>query len=269
MAVVHLDDPDDPRLDDYRGAREPELVKHRGRFIAEGRQVVEALLASQRFRCCSVLLAENKLGKLVVPSDVPTFVLPQVEMDRLVGFPIHRGVLGIGERVAELPVAAVLPEAERSLIVILEGVANHDNIGSIFRSAAGFGADAVLLDPSSADPLYRKAIRVSMGAVLGLPFTRAAPWPQAIEELRARGYAVWALTPSPKARPLDEVVRGGEELPPKLALMFGAEGPGLTDGALDRASARWSIPMAGAVDSLNVAICAAIALFTVRSASVK
>ncbi|MCC7381086.1 MAG: RNA methyltransferase [Deltaproteobacteria bacterium] len=263
-SVAHepIADLDDPRLDDYRSVREAELVLARGRFIAEGRSVVQTLLSRGRFRARSVLISEKKRGALEVPAEVPVYVVSQALMDRLVGFAIHRGILAIGERGPPPSPEALLDRVgSRSTILAIEAVSNHDNIGGLFRNAAGLGADLLLLDPRSADPLYRKAIRVSMGTALELPFARLDPWLNGLAQLRARRFALWALTPHGGADDLGRVARGEVPLPERVAWLVGAEGDGLSAETLERVDARWRVPMARGVDSLNVATAAALALF--------
>jgi tRNA G18 (ribose-2'-O)-methylase SpoU len=254
---VRLESADDPRIEAYREVREPELVKRRGLFIAEGTKVVEVLLRS-RFRVQSILLSEKKSDLIRTPEEVTVYLLPQEEMDRLAGFPIHRGCLALGERGPELELDRVLDGP--GVVLALERISNHDNVGGIFRAAAALGSRGVILDSESADPLYRKAIRVSMGTALTLPFARNEG---GLEPLRQKGYTIWALTPSKDARSLVDVARGVVRAPERLALLLGTEGEGLTDHAISAADDRWSIPMATGVDSLNVATAAAVALFAV------
>lgn len=246
-------------LEDFREIKEADRIHKQGIFIAEGQKVVEILLRS-RFKIRSIVLAENKRDSLNIPPGIDTHILPQAEMDRLVGFPIHRGVLASAERGAPNDPFEL---ASGGRVLLLEGIANHDNVGGLFRAAACFGAAAVLLDPHSADPLYRKAIRTSMGAVLTAPFARFTSWPDPIDRLIERGFVVWALTPSAGAKPLTTL---RTPPPKKLALLFGAEGEGLSRAALEKAQERWSIPMAPGADSLNVAVAAAVTLFALASA---
>jgi tRNA G18 (ribose-2'-O)-methylase SpoU len=199
-----------------------------------------------------------------LPAGTPIFTADQDLMNGIVGFNIHRGVLAAGERPADPDLDLIL--ASSATLLILEDLANHDNVGGIFRATAALGGIAVLgsassagasvlLSPRCCDPLYRKAIRVSMGAALQVPFSRLTPWPATLEDLRSRDWTLVALTPDPAAIPIDQ-------LPPipRPALMLGAEGPGLTDSALAAAGIRVRIPISPAVDSLNVVTAAAIAL---------
>ena len=184
---ARVTDPDDERLADYRNVPDPELLERRGVFVAEGRLVVRRLLTGSRFTARSVMVTETGLASLADALEdadsIPVYVVPQPLMNDVTGFNIHRGCLAIGERRADDDWRlAVL--ARRDCLVALERVGNADNVGSVFRNAAAFGVDAVLIGPACADPLYRKAIRTSMGAVLSVPFARALPWPQALHELR-------------------------------------------------------------------------------------
>jgi tRNA G18 (ribose-2'-O)-methylase SpoU len=251
---------DDPRLEDYRHLRGPSrrmaVERDRGIFTLEGALSVEALLAS-RYVTRSVLVAEEHAEKMAARFGprVPLLALPAAAMAELTGVNFHRGVLAVAER-PELPSVADLVDGARR-IVVLEAVNDHENIGAIFRNAAAFGVDAVVLDPNTADPLYRRSTRVSLGHVLRVPFTRAVRWPSTLDELRALGFTTVALTPAGDAEALATLVGAA---PPRVALVLGAEGPGLTEAALAEVDRRVRIPMAPGVDSVNVATAAAIAL---------
>ena len=259
--VIRIDNPADPRLADYRDVRERDLAGRDG-FIAEGQVVLEKLVGGRHHGVRSVLLAEKRVAGLSdllagLPADVPVYAASQSAMDSVVGFPIHRGILAVGERRpldADILLAG-LPE--RALVVGLVGIANHDNMGGLFRNAAAFGADAVLLDDSCCDPLYRKAIRVSVGAALTTPFAVAGSAVALSERLAASGFTLVALSP-----------RGSVELVEfepgtRTAVLFGAEGPGLPKSVLDRAQSV-RISMAGGFDSLNVATSSGIVLHHMR-----
>jgi len=257
--VIPLGGLDDPRLDDYRHVADHDELRRRGVFVAEGRLVVERLVVHGRHRVRSVLLAPAAAEAMAAvlregAPDTAVFVVPQRDMNAIVGFDIHRGCLAIAERpapatVAELELAAI----DRLLVV--EGVNNPDNVGGLFRNAAALGAAAVVLGPGCGDPLYRKAVRTSMAAVLTLPWVDAGAWPDALTSLRAAGLSVVACTPSLQATALPDAV-----LPDRAAVLVGAEGAGLTPDALARADVRVRIPMHGAMDSLNVATAAAVVL---------
>ncbi|HEX8570433.1 MAG TPA: RNA methyltransferase [Caulobacteraceae bacterium] len=257
--IVRIEDPADPRIEPYRDVRERDLVGRRGGFIAEGEVVLNVLLRSSRHRAESLLLAEKRLEPLLpllerLPGDVPVHVASQAVLDTIAGFHLHRGILAFGRRAADEGAETLLARLpERALVVAAFGIGNHDNIGGIFRNAAAFGAQAVLLDPTCCDPLYRKAIRVSVGAALSVPFARIEEGVDAVDLLRRHGFETLALSPA-----------GGEllarvERPPRAAVLLGAEGPGLPAAVLSKARTV-SIPMAGEFDSLNVATACGIAL---------
>ncbi|QFU16840.1 TrmH family RNA methyltransferase [Microvirga thermotolerans] len=257
---VAVTDPEDPRIEPYRAVRERDLVGREHRFVAEGEVVLRVLLRQERFAVESLLLAENRLEGLsdclaALPSHVPVYTAGRAVMDAIVGFPIHRGILAIARR-EPLPspddLLSGLPED--ALVLGLIGLANHDNVGGIFRNAAAFGADAVLLDDATCDPLYRKAIRVSVGGALLVPFTRAGTGQALVEALRRAGFEILALSPSGR-EPLGQVRRRG-----RTALLLGAEGPGLPASVLAE-TRTVTIPMSGGFDSLNVATTSGIALY--------
>jgi tRNA G18 (ribose-2'-O)-methylase SpoU len=264
IPVGHIDD---PRLDEYRNVPDPELLRARGVFIAEGRQVVRRLLAS-RLTTRSVLLtpaAHDGLADVLGGVNCVVYVVTQQVMNAITGFNIHRGCLAVGER----PAASDWRELVRnpSLVVVLERVANADNVGGIFRGAAALGAGAILLGPACADPLYRKAIRTSMGAALSVPFATLADWPADLERLRTEGFTVIAMTPSKNALPLSEVAPLTAAAEPfRAAILVGHENEGLSAGALSAADLQVRIPMTGSVDSLNVATAAAIAMYELSGA---
>jgi tRNA G18 (ribose-2'-O)-methylase SpoU len=256
MGVERVRDVDDPRLADYRELRDGERRRREGTFVAESRQVVRRLLAS-RFRARSMLATEAAAEDLrdVLADGLPVYVAPEDVLRRVVGFKFHRGCVAVGERGADVAFDGVL---EARLLIVLEGVTNPDNIGGVFRNAMAFGAGGVLLSPGCSDPLYRKAIRVSMGGTLVVPFAQAAPWPDALAWLGERGFTVVALAP-------DGVVPIGQlgattSLPERVALLLGAEGDGVSAAARAAADVVVSIPMAGLHHSLNVATASGIAL---------
>ena len=266
--LIPIGELDDPRIEGYRATRDKDLAGRSGRFVVEGEVVLRVLLAAATFPIESVFLDERRVDSLRevltrVP-DVPVYVASQPLMSAIVGFPIHRGVLALARRpaTAATPETLLAPPGPR-LLVALEGIANHDNVGGIFRNAAAFGADGVLLDEASCDPLYRKAVRVSVGGVFRVPHARVpAPRDLAAELLR-HGFCVLALTPAASAAPLDAVLAG--PLGERVALLLGAEGPGLRPASLARATAV-RIPMTPGFDSLNVAVASGIALSAARSA---
>ena len=264
MHFLLVEDPLDSRLDDFRNVPDAELVRRRGIFVAEGRLVVRRLITESTFVTRSVMLtdaAREAMADLIaLRPDVPAYVVPQAVMDRVAGFHIHRGCLAIGEYPRQRPWQEIVAEAR--MILALERIANPDNVGGIFRCAAAFAVDAVLLDADTTDPLYRKAIRTSMGAALVVPFARTERWPAALGELRARGFAVVAMTPAPSAPALDVTATAIADRP--VALVLGHEGDGLSGPALAACEFHARIPVTSNVDSLNVAAAAAIALYDLR-----
>ena len=259
MPFVTIVNPADHRLDDYRNIPDGDLVARRGIFVAEGRMVVRRLLTESPFATRSVMVTETARASLedlfTARPDVPVFVVPQAVVNMVTGVHIHRGCLALGERPAAAPFRL---QAVGTLVVALERIANADNVGGVFRSALAFGAGAVLLDPISTDPLYRKAIRTSMGATMTVPFARV-PWPDTLTELRQQDFAVIAMTPAADAVPLrDCALRLAGR---RVALVLGHEGDGLTPAALEACEYRVRIPMGAGVDSLNVATAAAIAMY--------
>ena len=251
----------DPRLAAYCDLTDQELMARHGLFIAEGRLVVRRLLEGGRFRAVSVLVTEPARAAIQDLLDqrpeLPAYVVSQAVMNAVTGFNIHRGCLALAERPASPDWRDVAGGARR--LLVLERIANADNVGALFRNAAAFGVGAVLLDDRSTDPLYRKAIRTSMGAALGVPFARAEPVTAALHELRESGVAVIGLTPAHTAAPLRDVAPLVSAR--RLAIVVGHEGDGLTDDGLRACEHLARIPMAAGIDSLNVATAAAIALY--------
>ncbi|UMY16607.1 RNA methyltransferase [Methylobacterium organophilum] len=259
MTPILIDDPLDPRLAPYAAMRERDLVGREGRFIVEGEVTLRTLLSGRaRFRAESVLLSPNRLAGLADlldgPDAPPVHLAAKPVMSAVAGFPIHRGVLAVGLRGAEPAAEALIPPAPApATVVALVGLTNHDNVGGLFRNAAAFAADAVLLDAATCDPLYRKAIRVSAGAALTVPFARVAD-----------GAALLALAERHALEPLALTPSGDEEIgafaaPPRALLLLGTEGPGLPAALMARMR-RLRIAMAPGFDSLNVATAGAIAL---------
>jgi len=250
-------------LDDYRALRDParrrEVERQRAFFVVEGRHALEALLASGH-PVRSVLAAEPKAAtvRALVADRAPVLVVDAAEMAMLTGFDFHRGVLASAPR---LPLPAP-PDllAEARTVAVLEGLNDHENLGALFRNAAALGVDAVLLDPTTADPLYRRSVRVSAGHVLRVPWTRLPDWPAGLDLVRDRGFTIVALTPAADAEPIDRLA---DDPPDRVALLLGAEGPGLTGPVLASADRRVRIPLSPGVDSLNVATAAAIAFHAV------
>ncbi len=256
---VSIADPDDERIADYRALTDVELRTRweppHGLFIAEGELVLRrALRAGYALR--SVLVDAKRVDGFadLAAGRAPVYAASQEVLEQATGFHIHRGVLASFHR-RELPAAAEVLDAAH-LVVILEDVNNHTNLGAIFRGVAALGFDAVLLSPSCADPLYRRSVRVSMGEVFAVPYARLEPWPDALAQVRDRGFTLLALTPAADAVPIQRLAAEQRRRP---ALLFGAEGPGLSAAALRAAEVRVVIPMRAGVDSLNVAAAVAVA----------
>jgi len=256
-----LSDPADPRLALYRDLKDSALRRKAelegGYFVIEGRLALEAALASP-YPVCSVLVLSRRLGlldRLPIPPRTPVYVAERDVIGAVAGFDVHRGLLAVGRRLPLPPAEALLSGTE--LVVVTEGVTDQENVGAIFRNAAAFGAGAVLMSPTSSDPLYRRSVRVSLGQALRVPFSRLEPWPCALELLGKMGFVAVGLTPAPSAEAVGDAARALRGR--KVALVVGAEGPGLSPGVLARCRAV-RVPMAAGADSLNVATALAVAL---------
>jgi len=276
---VPIDDPADPRVAAYAGltdaqlraaveAPDPATPGDLGSFIVEGHLALDALLASP-YPVRSLLVSDPQVDRVApalagLADEVPLFVATQAVVEATVGFPLHRGVVACASRVAPVDAADLVGSAQRLLVI--EGVNDHENLGGLFRNAAAFGVDAVLLDPTTADPLYRRSVRVSLGHVLRVPFARLEPWPATLELLHTAGIETVALTPDPAATPIAQLAAelAARHRPTPLALLVGAEGPGLTAATRQASARRVRIPMAAGVDSLNVATAAAVALHALQ-----
>ena len=256
VPVFKIEDPADARLSDYVGLSDPQLRRRveieRGFFVAESPLVVQGFLRSGR-TVRSVLVTpaqhdalESNLSGLAAP----VYVADPDILRQVVGFDLHRGAVASGDR-WPLPAPSTLLQRARRVAVV-QKITDHENLGGVFRNAAAFGIDAVLLDGESADPLYRRCVRVSIGHVLTVPWTRIG----ALAELRESGFTLVALTPAPGARPLRDF-----DWPERCALLFGSEGPGLSSDWLSEADVQVRIPMQPGVDSLNVATAAAISFY--------
>jgi tRNA G18 (ribose-2'-O)-methylase SpoU len=250
---ISIENPDDPRLAEFADLRRPRQPGDS--FIVESALAVERLLGSA-YPLRSVLVSTaglERMEHLLGAVDVPVYVASIDMLRSIVGFNLHRGVLASAGRIVQPTLDEIVATARR--LVVLEGLNDLENLGSIARAARALGADAMVLDPTCADPLTRRSIRVSMGEILHLPVVRCTEWPQALTAIRCAGFEVWALTPHELAEPLATVA-----VPERLALLAGAEGPGLTAAALDTATRRVRIPIRADVDSLNVTHAVAIAL---------
>jgi len=262
---IPVDAAADERIAEFLGLRDADLRRRReaaggdlaGIFIVEGDVVVErALRAGYRLR--SVLVDASRVQPLpeAIGADVPVYAAGPDLVLRITGMGVHRGVMASFDRRPVPPPEEVLAAATRA--VVLENVSNPTNLGVIARSAVGLGADALILDPSCCDPLYRRASRVAMGEVFALPYAYAPRFPQGLDVVTAAGFSLLALTPDPGAESIDDLILGPDE---RVALVLGAEGPGLRAETMDRVGRRVRIPIHGAVDSLNVAAAAAIACY--------
>ena len=272
MAVERLTRADDPRIAAFRDVRDGELVRSRGLFVAEGRLVVRRAVEDRRYRVHSVLVNDAALADLacaleIIDPPVPVFVCGADDLAGIAGYEVHRGCLALVHRPTALPVEEVIAAAET--MVVLEGVTNAGNVGGVFRNAAAFGADAVLLSPTCCDPLYRKAVRTSMGATLQVPFARAgeAQWPGVLGRVRDEGFTLVALSPRDPAETLDAFAARPRSS--RLALIVGTEGAGLTPAVEAAADYRVRIPTSGAVDSLNLAVAVGIALYALTTRTVR
>ncbi|GEP01290.1 TrmH family RNA methyltransferase [Methylobacterium haplocladii] len=258
--AISIEDPADPRLAPYASIRERDLVGRQGRFIVEGEVTLRLMLSpASRFRAGSILLAPERLPGFTdliaaLPEPPPVYCASKAVMGAVAGFPMHRGVLALGLSGEPPAPGSLIPPAPAPAVVLgLVGLTNHDNVGGLFRNAAAFGADAVLLDDATCDPLYRKAIRVSAGAALTMPFARTAS-PQALLGLAARHDLVrLAMTPGAEGDIADAA------LPSRSLVLLGSEGPGLPPQLMAECK-KIRIGMAAGFDSLNVATAGAIAL---------
>ncbi|MGA9658255.1 MAG: RNA methyltransferase [Asticcacaulis sp.] len=255
--IIEITNPQDDRLRLYRDVKDRDLTGREGLFMAEGRVVLERLFASKLARTHSVLTTTERLRGLDVSAlseDVPVYVVAQDLMDELAGFPIHRGYLALGAYVPSLSLAEVLA-ADQVRVLVLSGIANTDNMGGLMRNAAAFGVDAVILDSTCCDALYRKAIRVSVGGVFQVPHYRTT---DLMATIRAHDLTAYALSPAGEIA-LDDV-----EAAARSAMLFGAEGPGLSNDILD-ACTTVRITMSGGFDSLNVATTSGIVLYHMQA----
>ena len=266
MDVIPVTDPSDARLESFRQLRDADLLRVHGLFVAEGRLVVERVLADPRLTVEALLLNRPSLEALRPQLEqsrirsAAVFECPTQAFESITGFNIHRGCLALVRRLPAVHWREAVESAR--LVLVLEGVTNADNVGGVFRNAAAFGADAVLLSPTCCDPLYRKAIRTSVGHVLRVPFARAEPWPIVLTELREAGFVIAALSPGGIALTLDDFAARHRQQ--RVALLVGTEGAGLTTSAVQLADLQVRIPMAPGVDSLNLAVATGIALSDLR-----
>ncbi|MCX8559993.1 RNA methyltransferase [Mycolicibacterium mucogenicum] len=263
VIVEDVTDPADPRLDDFRDLnsvdRRPDLPSGKGLVIAEGVLVAQRMLAS-RFSPRAFLGTDRRLRELsadLAGCGVPYYRASAEVMAEVVGFHLNRGVLAAAPRPVELSVPEVLQGART--VAVLEGVNDHENLGSIFRNAAGLDVDAVVFGAGCADPLYRRAVRVSMGHALLVPYARAESWPGDLKLMQDNGFHLIAMTPGEGSVPLADALAplAGQ----KVGVLVGAEGPGLAEHTMRACEVRARIPMSRGTDSLNVATAAALAFY--------
>ena len=270
--LVRISDLADPRIADYHDIGDAGRLTARGLFVAEGRLVVRRAIELHGPAVRSLLVNEAARRSLEpwlarLPEAVPVFACATADFLRITGYDIHRGCLALVERPPALSIVDFLARVDRAAggittIVVLERVTNADNVGGVFRNAAAFGAAGIVLDPDTADPWYRKAIRTSMAAILRVPFARLESWPDGLDALRQAGFRIAALTPREPSTALDEFA---DSRPSRVALMVGTEGEGLTAAAEGAADDRVRIPIDSAVDSLNLAVAVGIALHRLAS----
>ena len=261
--IVHVDSSADPRLEPYRHVGDHRWVREHGLLVAEGRLVLERLVCSGTHPIDSVLLtstAFTALESILQQLDAPIYVAPQALLNETAGYNFHRGCLALAARPHPQPLDDVVSDAR--LLLGMEQIGDPDNVGGLFRTAAAFGVNGIVLDSRSSDPYYRKSIRTSMGAVLTMGFATIEDWPAAIRALRDRGFDVLALTPSSNAVDLDALPAGDASA--RTLVLVGAEGTGLTEEVLAAGVVPVCIPMAEGVDSLNVVVAAGVALSRLR-----
>lgn len=280
--IIPISTLDAPELADYRGVKDRQLTPEFGeragsegkvgKFMAEGEIVFRALVDSA-YRVLSVLCTPSRLKTIEadlarLPGGTPVYVAEPAMMEALIGFDMHRGLLAIGERRPHGTLEEIVARcAPGRPIVIMEHLANHDNVGGIFRSAAALNAAGIMISPATADPLYRKSLRVSVGCVLKLPWMRMVDWPTGLQALKGMGVRVLALSPREDAVELESIVEGLTETKQRCAILVGAEGPGLTAAAMGLADVLVRIPMQAGVDSLNVSTTAGIVLYRLSGVS--
>jgi tRNA G18 (ribose-2'-O)-methylase SpoU len=263
--TVEIVDVADPRLRDYTGLTDVALRRVRepaeGLFLAEGEKVIRRALEAG-YQPRSLLMARRwwaALEPVLAAYDCPVYLADDELLEVVTGYRVHRGALASLHRRTLPSLDDVLATART--VVVLEDLVDHTNVGAVFRNAAALGVDAVLVSPECADPLYRRSVKVSMGSVFAIPWTRAQPWPDALDSLRSRGFRVLGMSPDPAGESLVEARLDG-----RVAVVLGTEGEGLTAAARDRCHASVRIPMAAGVDSLNVAAASAVVLYVAATA---
>jgi len=264
--LISILDAADPRVRDYTGLTDVSLRRIRepaeGLFLAEGEKVIKRALAAG-YRPRSLFMATrwwDGLASELESLDCPVYLADESVLRAVTGFNVHRGALASMARVPLRSVSDVIAGATR--VVVLEDLVDHTNVGAIFRNAAALGIDAVLVSPECADPLYRRSIKVSMGSVFAVPWTRADPWPNTLDLLRVQGFSTIAMSPDPRGTPLNLVAPCR-----RAAIVLGTEGEGLTPAALARCEESVRIPMSAGVDSLNVAAASAVVFYALNCAN--
>lgn len=269
--TIPVTDPLDPRIEVFQGLRDHSLRMRRERwgdmkgvFVCEGDRVVERALNAE-YELVSILIDGKRKRALpgIVPNEIPVYAAAPQVLERITGYHLHRGALAcFHRRPVPTPLEILSDESVRT-VVVAEAINNPTNMGVILRCAAGLGVDAFLLDPSCCDPLYRRCARVSMGEAFALPYARLEAFPTGLDILKEHGFTTLALTPGVDAVDLGDLVLGAEE---RVAILLGAEGPGLTVGALEAVEKRVRIPMSGTVDSINVGSASAVSFYGVQQA---
>jgi len=261
LNCITINDRADPRVADYTNLKERDLASRSAAFIAEGELVVRRLIRS-RFKVRSLFLSDDRVDLMAdaareLRPGTPVYVAPATVVHDVIGFPIHRGILGAGDRGAPCDLGLMLEQC--TSLIVLEDIANLDNMGGVFRTVAALGGSSpgVLLSPGCCDPLYRKGIRVSMGWALRVPFATLDPWPDGLAAVAEAGFTIAAMTPGEGAIDLEVLASNGVGRP---AVLLGTEGRGLSDGAMKAAAFRCRVPMNPEVDSLNVVVAGAVAL---------
>ena len=264
--IEYIEHPDDPRLSHYAGMTDMDARLRRegeaGFYVAEGSAVIARAIAAGHTAVSTLCIAKwvDDVCNLGLPREIPMYVADEEVLRATTGFHVHRGALAIFQRPTALAVVEVIDSAR--IVLVLEDLVDHANVGAAFRSGSGLGIEAVILSPRCADPLYRRAIKTSMGATLGLPWARAVQWPDTLEQLKAFGFDVWGLTPRDDATSLADAIRLGHS---RIAVVVGTEGAGLSGAALRACTRHVRIPMHNNVDSLNVAAASAVAMYAISS----
>jgi len=264
--IEHVDRSDDIRLSHYAGMTDMDARLRRegsgGFYVAEGSSVIARAIAAGHIAVSTLCIAKwiDEVSNLGLPPTTPMYVADESVLRSTTGFHVHRGALGIFRRPRALSVAEVISSAR--IVLVLEDLVDHANVGAAFRSGSGLGVDAIIVSPRCADPLYRRAIKTSMGATLGMPWARAEHWPDALDQLVSAGFDVWGLTPNDEATAIAEAVAMEHS---RVAVVVGTEGPGLSAPAMQACSRLVCIPMHNDVDSLNVAAASAVAMYAISA----